>query len=77
MAGGAMLSNSHIDQSTAHMLLTDPSGQNVNGQNGAVGLFLDLSVATFQPVLGYLSGSLINAGPDGWSCFSVHLDQDR
>ncbi len=35
VAGGAMLLNNPIDQSTARMLPTDLSGQNVNGLNGA------------------------------------------
>ncbi len=38
VAGGAMLLNNPINQSTAHMLPTDPSGQNVYGPNGMVGL---------------------------------------
>ncbi len=67
-ASGAMLQSSHIDQSTAHMLPTDLSGQNVNGQNGVAGLFLDPSMATFQPIFGDPSNVAANSGPAGLQC---------
>ncbi len=67
-ADGATLQSSHIDQSTAHMLRTDLSGQNVNGQNGAVGHFLDLSAPTFQPVFGDPSNVATNSDLAGLQC---------
>ncbi len=68
MAGGATLPSNHVDQSTAHMFLTDQSGQNVNGQNGVAGLFLDPFTAAFQPIFGDPSSSTTNSDPAGLLC---------
>ncbi len=65
-ARGAMLLNNPIDQSTARMLPTDPSGQNVNGLNGMVGPFMNPSMPTFQPIFGDPSGIAINADQAGF-----------
>ncbi len=67
-AGGATLLNNPADQLTGRMLLTDPSGQNVNGPNGVVGLFLNPSVTTFQPIFGDPLGVAANAGPASFEC---------
>ncbi len=50
------------------MLLTDPSGQSANGQNGAAGLLLNLAATTFQPVFMDLLGVAINSGQAGVAC---------
>ncbi len=69
-AGGATLLNNPVDHSTAHMLPTAPSGENVNGQNGVAGLFLHPSAATFQPVFRDPSNVATNAGPASFQCLS-------
>ncbi len=68
VASGATLLSNHDNQSTAHMLPTDQSGQNVNGQKGVVGLFLDPSVAAFQPVFGDPLNVATNSGLESFQC---------
>ncbi len=63
-----MLLSNAVDQLTACILLTALSGQNVNGLNGVVGLFLNLSTTTFQPIFGDPSGVTANTGPAGFDC---------
>ncbi len=67
-AGGAMLPGNPIDQSTARMLPTYPSGQNVNGLIGMAGPFMNPSAPTFQPVFGDPSGFPVNAGQASFQC---------
>ncbi len=63
--------NNPADQSTACMLLTDPSGQNASGLNRTAERLLNPSANTFQPIVGDLSGVTANAGQAGFEHLST------
>ncbi len=63
---GAMSLGAPTDQSTVRGLLTDATGQNVNGSNGISGLSLNPSTPTFQPTVGEALGDAVNTGQ---ACF--------
>ncbi len=61
-AAEAMSLNSPANQSTAHVLPTDPSGQNASGLNRTAERLLNPSMNTFQPIVGDTTGVTADAG---------------